>query len=649
MATRNVNRELIARNLPKTFGVTFKVPREACLRVVKRALVHAVHLDPQWNHDEKTWLLSRLRLVAGPCQKHSRFCNAPAVSKRTDAQEIVDMPNSYLSTLDKASDLDRIEKIWDVPWRPSVQDDRRAVSACIRRCCSCLRVDSWRACEAVSMAAESLQTDPCYMREQRVFKQTQSAYASYTADMSRRPGEVLVPDDKQRKFMWRVSAACYQWLLLKFACLAPAWELTTLTPEEAETWCQSTFRILIPDHLKKCLGVHKVSSILPYYYGTFKAKCFSAWQEVGHVCSKPLHSCLRKIVSCCKWPFRRRWRWIHRAWETVIRQSCPSDEIWSLKDACQIMSSRCKTAKVSDGLQHCGRCGCDKPTCVAITADAGQFFETVQPPQAIAAARRCLSRCARMHGHVTVSVLTGPKRIGFLGGSTLGKLHGVMVFAFCDLFLAFAACLFICYVSLGRSVFRLKGLPIGGVLSKVATSLVLGEEEFQWQCAPRRRRDLGFTATSNSWNSEVARGRYVDDLLWVSGVYCATCLFTAVQHCYTVDFELCESGEKVTWLDMCFHARCTAWSMKPKQWVLPPPWSSPKGFAHSFLCGRLARLDECKLSMSDWLDATVAILVGFRSAGWSKRVVRGAIFKSTIRRGKLDRTCLLLACDKLWG
>ena len=130
-------------------------------------------------------------------------------------------------------------------------------------------------------------------------------------------------------------------------------------------------------------------------------------------------------------------------------------------------------------------------------------------------------------------------------------------------------------------------------MSKVATSLALGEEEFQWQCAPRRRRDLGFTATSNSWNSDVARGRCLDDLLWVSGVYCATCLFTAVRHCYTVDFELCESGEKVTWLDVCFHARCTAWSMKPKQWVLPPPWSSPKGFAHSFLCGGLARLDEC--------------------------------------------------------
>ena len=391
-----------------------------------------------------------------------------------------------------------------------------------------------------------------------------------------------------------------------------------------------------------------MSNILPYYYGTVKAKCFSAWQEVGHVCEKPLHSCLRKIVSCCKWPMRRRWRWIHRAWETVIRISCRSDEIWSLKEACRTMSSRCRTARVSEGMLHCGRCGCEKPTCVAITADAGQFFETVQPSQAVNAARRCLSRCMRMHGHATVSVLAGQRRIGFLGGSTSGKTPGVMVFEFCDLILAFAACLFICYVSLGRSVFRLKGLPIGGVLSKIASSLVLGEEEFQWQCSPRRRQALGFSTVSSCWNREVARGRYVDDLLWISGVYCVTCLFTAVRSCYTVEFDLCEAGDKVVWLDMCFHAPTMSWSMKSKKWALPPPWSSPKGFVHSFICGRLARFDECMLSMPAWIDAAVAILIGFRSAGWSKRVVRGAVFKATNRRSKLYRTCLLLACDKLW-
>jgi hypothetical protein len=127
--------------------------------------------------------------------------------------------------------------------------------------CSCLRVDSWRACEAVSMADESLQTDPCYMREQRVFKQTLSAYASYTADMSRRPGE---------------GSDCLLPMAFVEICMpGPCWELTTLTPEEAETWCQRVFHTLIPDHLKKFLGVHRMSHILPYDYGTFKATCFS--------------------------------------------------------------------------------------------------------------------------------------------------------------------------------------------------------------------------------------------------------------------------------------------------------------------------------------------------------------------------------------
>ena len=109
-------------------------------------------------------------------------------------------------------------------------------------------------------------------------------------------------------------------------------------------------------------------------------------------------------------------------------------------------------------------------------------------------------------------------------------------------------------MSLGQSVFRLRGLPIGGVLSKIATSLVLAEEEFEWQCASNRRRHLGFSRTCGRWNREVARGRYVDDVLWISGVYCTNCLTHGVQCCYSVPFDLCEAGEHVTWLDLVFHA-----------------------------------------------------------------------------------------------
>ena len=141
----------------------------------------------------------------------------------------------------------------------------------------------------------------------------------YTVDMSVNASEVLTPDDKDKKFMWKVPLLCYQWLLFKFAILSPAWELSSLGLEDAEAWCQEVFRILLPTRLKAFLKIPKYTRIVPYYYGTVKSKCFTAGQTVGHICTKPAHSCLRKVVSFCKWPFRRRWRFIHRAWETVVR------------------------------------------------------------------------------------------------------------------------------------------------------------------------------------------------------------------------------------------------------------------------------------------------------------------------------------------
>ena len=648
VATRAINRELQARNLPKTFGFTCKVPRQSCLQVVRRALVQAVNSDPQWNSDEKGWLLSHVRFVSGAMRTHKSLCKAPAVSRKMCASEVVAQPDHVLSCCDTAKNLDRVEKIWDVPLRPSFKEDVLEVANVVRKSCACLRVDPSIAQTAADKAGNGLPRDPSYSHEQRTFTQTQHAYQAYTHDMKEEDDKVIVPDDKEKKFMWRLPVVCYQWLLLKFACISPAWDLTTLRPEDAESWCQTVFHVLVPDRLKKFLGVNNYSNILPYYYGTVKKKCFAAGQRIGHICQKPLHSCFRKIASCCKWPMRRRWRKIHRSWEVVIRQACPNDEIWSLKEACDTMASRIKTARVTEGRPVCDRCGKTKPVCVALTADAGQFFETVQPQQALAAARKCLSRCARMFGHTTVSII-GPGRTGFLGGSLLAKTPHVVVFAFHELFLAFAACLFVCYVSLGQSVFRLRGLPIGGVLSKIATSLVLGEEEFEWQCASNRRRRLGFSRTCGCWNREVARGRYVDDVLWISGVYCTNCLMHGVQCCYSVPFDLCEAGEHVTWLDLVFHAPRCIWTMKPKNWTLPPSWSVHKGFSHSFLCGRFARFDECKLSTEAWLDAAIAILIGFRSAGWSCCAIKGAIFRATAKRSRFTRTCLLMACKKLWA
>ena len=281
MATRNGSREIVARNLPKTFGVTFKVAREACLRVVKPALVHAVRFD-QWNHDEKTWLLSRLRLAAGPSEKHSRLCNAPAVSKRTGRRR-----NSWA--------CQALAWVWQSQQPRSCWKDLGCSFASF---CSEWPACNFRLCpfdvvlvfvSTVGVRAKLMKLFPWRMR---VCKPTPATCvsngSSHKLTALTRPTLLTCQDDRAR--LWSLTTSIenscggfrllvtngYQWLLLKFACLAPAWELTTLIPEEAETWCQRVFHTLIPDHLKQFLGVHRMSHILPYDYGTLKATCFSA-------------------------------------------------------------------------------------------------------------------------------------------------------------------------------------------------------------------------------------------------------------------------------------------------------------------------------------------------------------------------------------
>ena len=647
IATRRIKCQLRSRNLPPIAGVSCDVPRLSCINVFRRVLVRAVRSCGYWCSEEQSWLLSRMRLTPHGLKKHKSMCRAPLVCRQFCLEDVLSHDNDVLAPCDAASYLARIEKIWDVPIRPTVAQDNQVVRHAVRRCCRLLHIDQEAAEIAAQDAVSTLCHDRCYMQEQHTWNATQTAYRDYTADMTVDASDVLVPDDKHKKYMWKVPLLCYQWLLLKFALLSPAWELSVLRVEDAEAWCHEVFRILLPARLNMFLKIQKYTRIVPYYYGTIKSKCFVAGRTLGHVCTKPAHSCLRKIVSFCKWPFRRRWRFIHRAWESVVR-NMETDEIWSLKDACHVMSSRMHVASVSTGSCTCRRCGVQKPSCVAVTADAGQFFERVTPSQAISAAARCLSYCSKASGHTTVTVQKGPHRTSFLGGCVRNQDAWRFVVSFSELFLAFSACMFVGYVSLGQTVFRLKGLPVGEVLSKVATSIVLGEEEVLWQHSPRQRHALGFAATTASWNKEVARGRYVDDLLWVSGVYCVACLHVAIQRSYSVPFDLCESGQHVTWLDLCLHVAPISWSMKPRPWVLPPQWSSQPGFVHSFLAGRFARLDECMLSLESWLDAAIAILHGFRSAGWSRHLVKNAIFRSTTKRPRTLRTCLLLACKKLW-
>ena len=79
-------------------------------------------------------------------------------------------------------------------------------------------------------------------------------------------------------------------------------------------------------------------------------------------------------------------------------------------------------------------------------------------------------------------------------------------------------------VCVAGSVYKLKGLPIGGVLSGLCLSVVLGKQEYEWNANRLDQIKAWFKFGSFRVSQCVAVLRYVDDILLISLRYCRQCL-----------------------------------------------------------------------------------------------------------------------------
>ena len=109
-------------------------------------------------------------------------------------------------------------------------------------------------------------------------------------------------------------------------------------------------------------------------------------------------------------------------------------------------------------------------------------------------------------------------------------------FSFQELFLVFAAATSIAYVSVGSHVVQLSTLAIGGIMSMIASAMVLCLDEHRWLQNPEAWLSCGYLG-SVPWERQTASLRYVDDLLQVSAVYCAQCLALLPDAVYKVPFQ----------------------------------------------------------------------------------------------------------------
>ena len=93
-------------------------------------------------------------------------------------------------------------------------------------------------------------------------------------------------------------------------------------------------------------------------------------------------------------------------------------------------------------------------------------------------------------------------------------------------------------LGLGDRGIRMDGLPIGGLVSKVAASAVLSQQEREWTEDEEKRSRVWYHKDGYRWSSLAYCKRYVDDVMVVSSMWCASFLAEVVLHVYTVQYDV---------------------------------------------------------------------------------------------------------------
>ena len=110
-------------------------------------------------------------------------------------------------------------------------------------------------------------------------------------------------------------------------------------------------------------------------------------------------------------------------------------------------------------------------------------------------------------------------------------------------------------VLVGGLVYQMKRLSIGGILSGIAVSAVLGHREWLLkQNHDGMFSNEGFVPSGVTGNLDVATARYVDDILAFSTQYCKECVFHLLTLVYRIPLTPSSShsnnGVPPVWLDM---------------------------------------------------------------------------------------------------
>ena len=432
--------------------------------------------------------------------------------------------------------------------------------------------------------------------------------ARYIAALVSKQDEVLLQDDKDKKSTWTMPFACLATTLVCLVLLDSQWEPTSMSLEQLSILVHGVSLFALPAALRR--GPLPQGSFAPYMYPFVKAKCFAA--SGGHTCKKKNHSCLRKVVSFFRAPWRGAWRLAGRAIQVLIRVTGPGFSVWKLKQVVPIFQQKMAGLRSSPCPQMCVCCKGPKHATTLLVADAAQMYEQVNSNLVLQAFDAKVEQLRHKYGVVSITVSRQRPIRGWPGGSEHTRSRGLVVLTVYQLRRMLQGSCMLNFASVGNLVVRAKGLVIGGLLSMIAAVCLLSHEEDNFLESGWMR----ICGAPQDWEvEELLFGlRYVDDLLLVSKAVCHHCLQAWLANIYSVKFTTNPEEIQQTWTDLVFTINpasgAVTWTAKnPNRLWIQGAGDKTKerfvpflgrlqcsfGLLRCLMLGRLARLRELEL------------------------------------------------------
>ena len=427
------------------------------------------------------------------------------------------------------------------------------------------------------------------------------------------PDYTICGDDKGASRMWRVKTKELHAYMVSSLLEAPGWTLTCLTLSTVRTFELARAAASLPRFLTRRLDrKHE----LPMAFPLFKSKC---WGDNGsRKCSTPGHSCVRRVINSGSVPFKASWQLVSRAMRAILLKLDVTNELHDLSSFRTTFDRRYQAIQHSrHSTTTCLCCGVPLSGVTLVTADIDQAFEACTTSSVMPACRFFLAAYRHVTGLNEVKVHRSKRPRVSLGKGGYGG--PTVCLDIPQLIRALMGYTLITFVAYGDMIFKMSGLPIGGVMSMVCVSMVLGYAEYCWHHNNDERNLLGFAV--DPIDAYLCWLRYVDDTLCITYVYCGKCTFNFLSAAYKPVKLSAVSGvdqpsETHTWTDIEFRVcgldvhvlpknpnRKWLHGLAPRERALYCDWLGvlpmPFGILRACLLGKLARARQLDLS-TEW-------------------------------------------------